>query len=195
MIKVGSELFKKELNLIKNEALRKIVKEILDNEVHYDNFLKASSSSGKYHPPFDNVMYGNTNHTKAVFKLCHTLLNSRKDLSNFWVDIIYSSAILHDMWKYDGTSVHTRNNHAEIAYDFIQQYRNTDVQDEEVQIQLDYIAYCILFHMGHWSFEENEWINKLNAVTEMNLRDSILILHYADMIASRNFYDIKEFAL
>ena len=190
-LKIGSDLFKKELNLIKDTDLRNHIINILDNCIHYDNFLKPSSSTGKYHPYFDNSDYGNTNHTKAVVKLCNVLLTSRTDLLLMYHDIVYASAILHDMWKYDGRSSHTNKSHAELSYLAINQYIKDFNLDNPL---LDNVAKCVRYHMGHWSFQDNEWIMHLNQL-DINFRDCVLILHYADMIASRKFYDIKEYYL
>ena len=188
-MKIGSALFKKELALIKNEHVREIVATILNNDVHFDNFLRPSSSTGRHHPDFDNCYYGNTNHTKAVVKLCNVFLTSRIDIEDFYSDIIYASAILHDMWKYAGTS-HTRDNLAEIAYEFLKNY---EIPDASINNYFIGISLCIRLHMGHWSM--NDWLIELNKIKDMQLRDSVLILHYADMIASRKFYNIKDFSL
>ena len=192
-MKIGSALFKKELALIKNTEVRNAVIEILDNDVHTDNFIKPSSSTGKYHPDFDNMEYGNTNHTKAVVKLCNVLLTSRIDLNEVYSDIVYASAILHDMWKYCGTK-HTRNNHAELGYDFLKSFSKQNRFNSDVKTVLSAVAECVRYHMGHWSMENTTWIDSVNKLTK-NLRDCILILHYADMIASRNFYNVKDFSL
>ena len=188
-LKVGSELFKKELNLIKDETLKEIIKGILDEDIHYDNFLNASSSTGKYHPSFDNTRYGNTNHSKAVVKLCKVLLYSREDLADY-ADLIYSAAILHDMWKYDGKSSHTIRIHAELAYNYLTNDITTD--DQTMNDKLKTIAVIIKYHMGHWSFDK--WFEEINALKPI-IKDCVLIVHYADMIASRNFYEVENFSL
>lgn len=202
----GSDLFRIELNLIRDPYIKDQTKAILDQMVHYDNFIRPSSSTGKYHPSFDNVEFGNVNHTKAVVKLCNVLLRSRNDLSDYYQDIVYASAILHDMWKYDGQSNHTYSNHAKIAHDKIMQIISENINDMDTfQINaLTDIAYCVLYHMGHWSWEYgtlskdnamDDWIVSIRNIDNDDLKDCIFILHYADMIASRNFYEVKDFKL
>lgn len=194
-LEVGSKLFKKELNLITNKSLRNHIINILDNYVHFDNYLKPSSSTGKYHPYFDNTDYGNTNHTKAVVKLCKVLLQSRIDLQNSIKDIIYASAILHDMWKYDGRSSHTCRNHAELAFQFLESYSlERNLENDIIGWSLTNIAYIIKYHMGHWSYENKlDWINEISK--DEQLKDAILIVHYADIICSRKFYNVEDFSL
>lgn len=190
MTKYGSSLFKKELNLIKDTEYRHLIMDILDNYVHYDNFIKPSSSTGKHHPYFDNEENGNVNHTKAVVKLCHELLTSRTDLNS---DIIYASAILHDMWKYDGTSNHTLKNHAELGREAIFKYIGINLNELSLKGEtfLGHVANLIGLHMGHWDNENwFEDINKDNVRT-----DELLILHYSDMIASRKFYNVTDYKL
>lgn len=53
--------FEKELALIKDESMVKLVKDLMIDAHRADkrNFVGPASSSGKYHPPFDNG-YGGT---------------------------------------------------------------------------------------------------------------------------------------
>lgn len=198
-IKIGSELFTKELNLIKDSMFKNIIIDILDNHIHYDNFLNPSSSTGKYHPPRDSERYGNTNHTKAVVKLCNVMLSSRLDLNGYYSDVIYAAAILHDMWKYSGTK-HSHRNHAELAYNYLYSYKakNNMAEDSYIGKKINLMNEIIKFHMGHWSLSDiDNWINEINEYCgdDKYERDSILLLHYADLIASRKFYDVDDFAL
>lgn len=198
-IRIGSELFTKELNLIKDQMFKDVIIDILDNHIHYDNFLNPSSSTGKHHPKRDIEKYGNTNHTKAVVKLCYVLIQSRLDLNGYYSDVIYAAAILHDMWKYSGTK-HTHKNHADLAYNYINSYKAKKNIAEKSYIgkKLNLMNELIKFHMGHWSLSDiDNWIGEINKYCggNNNERDSILLLHYADLIASRKFYDVENFAL
>ena len=181
---MNAELLRRELNLIKNEALRGKVEEIL-RSIPECMEHKPSSSSGKYHPEFDRVDGGNINHTKAVVKVAEILMDATDYFADAETykevfDSVIAACILHDMMKY-GTdpdeAEHTVSNHPILAAKLIEDY------DPK-------IAGLIECHMGKWNGIKNE---QREVVGYMPKPGNLLevIVHFADLIASREWVSEK----
>ena len=69
-----SELFKDELNYLKNEDIKKSATELINILPEYF-FHEAASSTGKYHPKYALGEGGLLRHTKAACYIAHELLN------------------------------------------------------------------------------------------------------------------------
>ena len=142
--KMNVELLRREVNLIKDEALRNKVETILQDIPEVMEH-KPSSSSDKYHPDFDRIDGGNINHTKAVVKVAEKLVDGFSSwnyaLHSINADHIYAACILHDMCKYgtdpDNTD-HTVHEHPKLAGDLI-------------RADYPHVAFLIDSHMGKWN--------------------------------------------
>lgn len=175
------ELLRKELKKIKDEALRCTVERILQN-IPECMERKASSSSGKYHPDFDNVDGGNINHTKAVVRVLSTLLNEYEsyDVYAIHVDELYAAAILHDMMKYGEypeNSEHTVSDHPILAANLI-------------RAEYPGVARLIESHMGRWNEIRNEE-KEVVGYLPIPITHEERLLHTADHIASQKWISQK----
>ena len=176
----GSEVFKDDLERIKNIGLRDIIISVLDHYVNPINFEKPASSTGKHHPPFALGYGGLVRHTKAVVQLLTAIQETRPSLN--W-DCLYAAAILHDMWKYSTSSKWTVKDHAKRAADNLA-FVATTISDPILKGDINFIADIVKSHMGR--FDDPEF--DINADI---LPEEIVILHYADMIVSRSWYRVE----
>lgn len=176
---MNKELLRREINLIKDEALRTEVERILDGIPECMEH-KPSSSSGKYHPEFDNVDGGNVNHTKAVVKVAEKLVDgfSSWDYSLHLIipDQIYAACILHDMCKYGDDPDNTDNTvheHPILAGNLIRQ-------------KYPHVAFLIDSHMGRWNTSRFGGQTLPVPITFMQK-----IVHIADCIAAQKWVSDK----
>lgn len=137
-----------------------------------DYFWKIpASTSGKYHPEYSLGEGGLVRHTRAVVYFVMEL-STAYELSEKELDILISSAVLHDTWKCGEKGKHTVYEHPQIASDWARE----DSKEGSVRWM---IADCILTHMGQWYTEKTpetklEWL-----------------LHTADYLASRKTININ----
>ena len=93
--------FKKELSMIQNETIRRIVEKALAN-VDDRFFFAPASSTGNYHPWWACVVHGLVYHTRMVAFLavinCDRFRNFAEDAA-IDKDIVIAAAILHDSCK------------------------------------------------------------------------------------------------
>ena len=96
-LKERLEMFKDELNLISNSAIREFAKACIKAAPDYVFVDCPSSSSGAYHPVDELSGDGTVLHTKRVFALAYEL--SRGFDCEHHRDEICAAALLHDMAK------------------------------------------------------------------------------------------------
>lgn len=159
-----SELFEKELKLIKNEHMRNIVAATLDASPECIQVIPASSS-GRYHPEYSLGDGGLSRHIKATVGIAWSMISSdvlngllnKKDYSNIYEDIVYASLILHDCCKPDDTPKHsTRFDHplvgAELFVKTFKEYvKDAALKDGDMnyfKIAIPLVSNCIKSHMG-----------------------------------------------
>lgn len=170
--------FDKEISLIKNINVKNLVKEILKNADDWF-FTEPASSSGKYHPTFALEPGGLVMHTKAVVYFLKEMLRSELyDIDEYHQDMLYLSAIAHDIKKYGETNNtgHTVKNHPQLASNYVEFINNK--QQILPKKDIKYIQNCILRHMGVFGDDK--------PITEDEK-----LLHMADLLASRREIDIK----
>lgn len=175
-IALVSELFTDELNLIKDDEIRSITKEVLD-ALPLDPFLyKGASSSGKYHPVECRGALGLTIHTKYAVQAGIVLLdqdvNLDEDERN--KDLIISALILHDGLKYGplGTEQHTVPNHPDLIADLLmEKYENEDPNSNRA-FYFHKLSELTRSHHGKWG----------NSPCNNRCKEYV---HIADMMASR----------
>ena len=173
------ELLRRELDLIGDEALRKTVEGIL-RDIPDCMEHKPSSSSGKYHPDFDNEDGGNINHTKAVVRVLGTLLSEYESYEVYCikVDNLYAAAILHDMMKYGENPDEaecTVSDHPFLAANLI-------------RAEYPSVARLIESHMGRWNEIRNEE-KEVVGYLPIPISHEERLLHTADHIASQKWID------
>lgn len=181
-------IFEKELQLISDIKLRGAVTDFLKTKVPEYFWTTPASSSGKYHPSFASGKGGLVRHTKMVVAVLVELLRlDEYEFDSQYKDILISSAILHDTFKHGYSEGVTSISHPIIAADEWMNYIMKYSDDEISATTKSYVYVCIAKHMGQWSpmsaelIKFNDSINKLWS-----------LVHLADYIASRKFFDIDS---
>lgn len=198
-----SELFKKEINFIKNEHLRNIVANTLDASPECIQTI-AASSSGKYHPKYSLGEGGLVRHTKATVGIAWSLIESDvlkgltddKNDKEFYEDVVYASLILHDCCKPDDTPEHhTRFDHpligadlfAKISLEYIKNIYFSKDDKEHMKALIIMTFKCIQSHMGKYttsSYVKNIVLPK----PENNLE---WFVHLCDLLSSRKYIEFN----
>ena len=180
-----SEVFKTELQYIKNER----IKESLINMINLlpDYFFEvAASSTGKYHPEFSLGEGGLIRHTKVAVRIAHELLEN-ESLTNFTSDekdLIVFALTLHDGLK-SGLikSEYTKIDHPLIMSKFLKDNKNnTNLKEDEIQL----VCNMIEKHMGPWTTDY-----KGNEILEAPKSKYERFVHMCDYLASRKFLNVN----
>lgn len=203
-----SELFKREIEFIKNEHLRNIVINTLDAAPKCIQNIPASSS-GKYHPEYSLGEGGLVRHIKATVGFAYSmiesdvlkgLLDSEKLVSEYnemSEDVVYASLILHDCCKakdYDEKH-RTQFDHPLIAAKLFtstaKEYMDTNnIIDKDIKclkaiIPLIYDA--ISCHMGKYTtapYAKGIVLPKPNNSLEW-------FIHSCDLLSSRKYLEFN----
>ena len=85
-----------EINLIKNKEIRKLVKNILKLAPRYF-WVVPSSSTGKHHPPDEDMAGGKVLHTKRVVYLANQLCRL-EDINGIERYKLLAAMIVHDIF-------------------------------------------------------------------------------------------------
>ena len=96
------KLFEKEINLIKDNELRELVRDYMEHYTPNYFWSDGASSSGKYHPKFSQGFGGLVRHTKAVVMFAEELLrmSTYAYMREQHKDYVIAACILHDTAKY-----------------------------------------------------------------------------------------------
>lgn len=178
------ESLREEINLINLEQIKNLVENFLTEVVPEYFFKVPASSSGKYHPSFDQGESGLVRHTKMTVEVVKELMNLdmfMEDIGNYSQnrDVIIASCILHDTFKNGYTdSGRTVTSHPSIAADEFYNFCNKKTSAEE-KIVVKQISDAIRWHMGQWY---NDTIMENKSLMAQ-------LVHLADYIASRKFFD------
>ena len=168
------EMFKEELELIGDNAMRELTEEFLTDIVPDYFWEIPASSSGKYHPSFDQGESGLVRHTKMVVAVAVELMNLDMFYTKGYEDDIIIACLLHDTFKNGVIDCgHTVNYHADIAAGMWEVF----TVDKLLPIERTDIYSGIKVHMGQWGKEQYPD------------RDFEKLIHLADYIASRKFFD------
>ena len=179
----NSDLFCTELDLIDDNALLQFTKWYLDNKVGAWFWEDGASSSGKYHPKFAQGHGGLVRHTRAVVMVCNELLrlNSYAYMSDDYKNYAIIACILHDTCKYgtaDAKDMNCYKRHGAIAARAVRDawldYFGSPAPD--------LLLMAIRSHMGQWTEPRED-----RPFTNLDR-----LVHMADYIASRRFWDIPE---
>jgi hypothetical protein len=182
--KVCESIFRKELDsFIDNDNRLKLLK--LFSELPDNFILLSASSSGFHHPAYANKKpYGLVLHTRSVVDILESLLETRKDIDDVYMQDLIISAIIHDMTKYCGNDKSER-----VSY----------THDQTI-VQLAYICgfsenvqKMVSCHHGRYNSSEKNII-ELFPDKQQNplLYEACWLLHYADLIASRKYININH---
>lgn len=175
----------KELDLIKNEEFKTIIKQIL-MDCSDALCFKPAASSGKYHPKHDLGDGGLLRHTKCVVRNIWTICKmwpQFDDTDNR--DIMIAAAILHDVYKYDSIEQeHSYQDHPLKMAEKIRTY-NKDMNDTSSDLgsMIEKTASIVSTHMSRWDTDR-----KGNKIGEkpMNMNDAFCAI--ADMISAQVWF-------
>lgn len=169
-----------ELKRIAKPDLRSMVASFLLEKVPNYFWSIPASSSGKYHPSFSQGEGGLIRHTQMVVAVVEELLRElpSADVRSINTDIVYAACILHDTFKNGNIdSGHTVISHPSIAADeWVAYCEKNDFNSDAVE----QIAALIECHMGKW----NRHVCRDNVLIQ-----ETTLVHHADYIASRKFFD------
>lgn len=179
----NSEFFEREIAHIENEDFRAFVAWFFDTSVGEWFWESGASSSGKYHPVFTQGEGGLVRHTRAAAWVCEELLrlNSFGYMNAEYKDFARMAILLHDTRKYGRNDEPNPNCYVEhgalaafavkIAWVDFFKYPCPDL-----------LSMAICSHMGQWTTNSEE-----RPFTTIDR-----VVHLADYIASRSFWDIPS---
>ena len=178
-----SEYFSSEINLIKDSDYREFAHWFFNNCVGEWFWKSGASSSGKYHPLFARNSGGLVRHTKAVVLICEELLRLEEyaTMPEQYKDYATLACLFHDTRKYGGADVEDKecySQHGLLAADAVGMAW-FDYFDEPCP---ELLTLAIKSHMGQWT--ENAADRPITKIDRL--------VHLADYIASRSFFDIPQ---
>ena len=185
------EIFKTELNYIKNPKIREFTEKVLLEVPEYF-FRVSASSTSKYHPPFSLGDGGLTRHVQVAVRIVVDILSLEmfNKYSNDEKDIIISALILHDCAKKGiPETKYTITEHPLVMASFIENNpKFNNILDKDI---LKKLLDCIKTHMGEFNKDfktKKEVLPKPNGKLQN-------IVHLADYLSSRKYFDSFNFGV
>ena len=176
-----SENFAREFLFIKDEEIRNIVKDLIEQLPDYF-FKVAASSTGKYHPSYALGEGGLVRHTKAAARIADELF--RLEMFSPLLpdrDYIIGALLLHDGLKHgEEYSTYTQAEHPVMAAEFIKE----KCANKEVAKKL---AELVLTHMGQWN---TKWNSSVEIMPKPSTKAQNFV-HLCDYLASRKCLEFK----
>ena len=202
-----SELFDKELKLIKNEHMRNIVANTLDASPECIQTIPASSS-GRYHPSASLGEGGLVRHVQSTVGIAKSLIETNvfrgmcfynkynshdAEMLDIYKDCAYASLILHDCCKPDDTPKHgTRFDHPLLAASLFKEVTSKYIKEND--INMDYmktvvpIVYkAIACHMGQ--FSTAPYAKGIKLPEPSNGFETFV--HMCDLLSSKRYIDFN----
>lgn len=181
------EVFKKEINYVKDTSRRKDLKTLISLLPDYF-FEIPASSTGKYHPSFALGEGGLVRHTKVAVRIAYELLQNNTVGMKFTdkdKDLIIMALTLHDGLK-SGTehSKYTKFDHPLLVSKMIME--NTDKLSLDID-DIRKMCSMIESHMGEWTYDSYQKKEVLPKPKTAEQR----FVHMCDFLASRKFLDVK----
>lgn len=181
-----SDLFKDELNYLKNEDIKKSAMELINLLPDYF-FHEAASSTGKYHPKYALGEAGLLRHTKAACYIAHELLNDPaigEKYTSREKDLMIVGLIMHDGLKRGlKEETYTRFDHPLLAANFVYDNREKVGISEEEAL---FLKEVISTHMGPWTKDYNG--NEVLPYPKTKYQNFV---HMCDYLASRKVINVK----
>lgn len=181
-----STIFNNELELIKNDRLRRSC-EVLLNELPDYFYEIPASSTGKYHPKFALGEGGLVRHTKVAVRIAYEIIKTQS-IGNVFTDdekdLILISLMLHDGLK-EGfpKEKYTKFDHPILAANFVKDEANlTELTSEEVKL----ISTNISSHMGEWNKSDYS-----DVTLPLPKNKYQKMVHMCDLLASRKFINVE----
>ena len=179
------EIFKIELNYIKDSRVRKSCLEMIKLLPDYFFEIEASST-GKYHPSYALGKGGLVRHTKAAIRIAYELLNDPSigdKYTDLEKDLMIMSLLLHDGVKCGvPKEKYTRFDHPIMMADMIMD--SEDVLELEME-EIEFVCDAIKTHMGPWTtdYDGVEILEKPKTKYQN-------FVHMCDYLASRKFLEV-----
>ncbi len=181
------EVFKKEINYVKDSKRRKDLKTLISLLPDYF-FEIPASSTGKYHPEFSLGEGGLVRHTKAAVRIAKELLDNNTvglKFSDLDKDLIIMALTLHDGVKSGmNHDKYTKFDHPLLVSKLIME--NKDKLNMEID-DIRRMCSMIESHMGEWTYDSYQKKEVLPKPKTAEQR----FVHMCDFLASRKFLDIK----
>ena len=179
-------VFKKEINYVKDSNLKKDLKKLISLLPEYF-FEIPASSTGKYHPKFALGEGGLVRHTKVAVRFAHELLNNNTVGCKFTEhdkDLIIIALVLHDGLK-SGLEheKYTKFNHPLLISKYIMENKDKLSMDTD---DIRKVCSMIESHMGEWTYDS---YNKKEVLPKPRTAEQRFV-HMCDFLASRKFVDV-----
>lgn len=184
-MKNKSEVFKKELERIEDDNIRKDTIYLLNKLPDYFYEMPASTT-GKYHPKFSLNEGGLVRHVKVALQICEELFNDKAlyDFDEHTKDLIRMAIMLHDGLKKGlEKSEYTKFSHPIDMANFIIENEKKLIINKNDALT---VARLISSHMGPWNIDK-----KSNIVLPIPKKDDEKFVHLCDYLASRRFLDVS----
>lgn len=180
-----SDVFKKELNYIKNNKYVECAKKAIELLPDYF-FTIPASSTGKYHPNFAQGDGGLVRHTKVAVRMCYELANNNSIGYSFTSDekdLMLIALILHDGIKSGiPKEKYTRFDHPILAANLVRENQEKiGFTDGETK----FVASVIESHMGEWNKDYNG-----NEILPLPKNKYQRFVHMCDFLASKKFIEV-----
>ena len=182
-----SEHFKKELEYIKSEKIKKACVEMIELLPDYFFDIPASST-GKYHPTFAKTKHGLLKHTKLAVRFAYELLCNNTIGCKFTdteKDLIIMALVLHDgLKKGNPEEEYTRVDHPLLISKLIMSHA------KELSLEIDdtrKMCSMIESHMGEWNYD---YLTKKEVLPKPK-NELERFVHMCDYLASRKCFDVK----
>lgn len=188
----GKVVFERELNLIKNQEVRRFAEYCIDRLPQYFYSIPASST-GKYHPEYSLGQGGLVRHVKAAVKIAEDLMSLRqnKDMREtpdaeyqVW-DIVIVALLLHDGFKSGFVQErYTRFDHPTLMAGKIYEWSKDCEYISENFVK--HVASAVASHMGEWN--TNPYTDKVLPLPETEIQKFV---HMCDYLASRKYLEVN----
>lgn len=178
-----SKLFEREIKLIMDYSLQDFVRYYLDKCVGDWFWKSGSSASGRFHPEFTHGEGGLVRHTRAVAMVCEEMLrlNVYAYMRDEYKDYARVACLLHDTCKYGTSDTEDKScyaQHGDLAAENVKHEWEAYFNEPAPELLL----MAIRSHMGQWTEpKENRPFTNIDR-----------LVHLADYIASRSFWDIPQ---
>lgn len=178
------EIFKRELSLIRTDAVRNLVISAIER-IADDFFTEEASSTGKYHPVYSLGNGGLLRHTKSVVSFAN-IFNIYSGMSQYQKDVIVGACILHDSCKkgVKFESRYTEHAHPMLVWKLL----DADSMDAKTRKIWADINNGISTHMGQWTTSDYSSY----VLPKISTRFQLLI-HWADYLGSRKYINIAGY--
>ncbi len=177
------EIFKRELEYIKDKSIRNSAEEMLELLPDYF-FTVEAASTGKYHPKYATGEGGLVRHTKSAVRIAVELFGIYK-FDDETKDLIVMALILHDGLKKGlDEAKYTKFNHPVLIANYIRENKNRLTLTEE---QIERVARMEASHMGKWNTNEYE----PGVILPIPVTVEEKFVHMCDYISSRKFLNVE----